>query len=828
LLRFGSDGSDNEEDAVAVEVRDGAAPPLLGDIVGYAVPSFERVLATAIAELTGDGTPDVAVLTRQLVYVFPGTTGHALGAPAEYELPAGLRDELRIGMDVSDLDGDGHDDVVVTGSGQYSALPFLGVFYQSPEGGLEPVESIATVSSRRVRVADLDGDGRQDLISAELEGATYTLELRRQTSSRVFGPPASLTVTFNDEPGLLQLLVGDVDGNGRTDVLVLAAELGRITGPHLALFLQNGTGGFEPPRFLEDRLMTAFVNAVALGDLDRDGVSEVVVAHGGNRASEWQPYLSIFSEESFDGGGSTDHIDTYDMPSAVVVADLDNDGRSDAIVAHNGFGSLSTHRQGPHGRLFPRLLTPFVLSDTWIPETLTAGDLDRDGAIDVVLGNSYGSIAIAWGEPVDPANMKSLSILVAGDGEGRVTSSPPGIDCGAVCDASFKAGTWVRLRGEAAPGSTFEGWRGHACTTGRDGSCTVVVMNSVVQADFGRSASRLTVNRTGNGSGRVTSDVPGIDCGDDCEEEYRKGWWVTLTAEPGPGFEFGGWSGSDYCTGPPEPSCRVHIEGDKTVSAYFKIPDPTLTVRVTGGQYGEVIFHGAPCRGICEYLVALGDAVYLNANPDPGARFGGWTGACTGFHVCRVVMDQDREVGASFDFPLAFDSTLIPDAETAVVYRAALAARGGTPPYTFALIEGKLPKGLSLSSAGTIAGTPTNAASTSATVEVRDTAGGIAQRGISISVVRAVRVATRELPKGIVGRPYSATLSAKYGRAPMSWRISRGLLPAGLALDGASGQISGTPEAAGNVTLTVQVDDALGGQRRRTLKLKVRVEGQGG
>jgi chitodextrinase len=75
----------------------------------------------------------------------------------------------------------------------------------------------------------------------------------------------------------------------------------------------------------------------------------------------------------------------------------------------------------------------------------------------------------------------ALTVAKAGTGSGRVTSSPPGLDCGATCSASFASGTTVTLAAAAAAGSTFVGWEG-ACTG--TGSCvtTMTAARSVTAA----------------------------------------------------------------------------------------------------------------------------------------------------------------------------------------------------------------------------------------------------------------------------------------------------------------------------------------------------------
>ncbi len=76
----------------------------------------------------------------------------------------------------------------------------------------------------------------------------------------------------------------------------------------------------------------------------------------------------------------------------------------------------------------------------------------------------------------------------------------------------------------------------------------------------------LTISKAGTGSGRVTSDLPGIDCGTSCLSTYESGTPVTLSAQPDPGSTFAGWSGAG-CSG--TGNCVVTIADHVTVTATF-------------------------------------------------------------------------------------------------------------------------------------------------------------------------------------------------------------------------------------------------------------------
>src|SRR5206468_1365268 len=135
----------------------------------------------------------------------------------------------------------------------------------------------------------------------------------------------------------------------------------------------------------------------------------------------------------------------------------------------------------------------------------------------------------------------TLVVSTAGTGNGTVTSSPAGINCDPSCSASYSSGTAVTLT--AAPNGPFifTGWSGGVCAV-------ILSAAATVTATFDLQTFTLTVSKAGTSDGTVTSTPAGIACGPSCAGSYASGTVVTLTAAPGAGSVFTGWSGGG-CTG---------------------------------------------------------------------------------------------------------------------------------------------------------------------------------------------------------------------------------------------------------------------------------------
>ncbi len=138
-----------------------------------------------------------------------------------------------------------------------------------------------------------------------------------------------------------------------------------------------------------------------------------------------------------------------------------------------------------------------------------------------------------------------------------------------------------------------------------------------------------------------------------------------------------------------------------------------------------------------------------------------------------------------------------------------IVASGGSGPYSFSILSGALPAGMTLAAGGSLSGTPTASGSFIFAVRATDANGCNGSLGYSLTVnCPAIALSPLTLPGGLNGIPYNQTVSASGGTAPYTF-TSGGTLPVGLALS-SGGILAGTPTANGGFSFIVVARDANG------------------
>ncbi len=239
-----------------------------------------------------------------------------------------------------------------------------------------------------------------------------------------------------------------------------------------------------------------------------------------------------------------------------------------------------------------------------------------------------------------------LAVDLAGDGSGTVSGDPVGIACPGICTQAVQQGTAVTLTAVAAVGSVFAGWTGDCSGTG---SCGIVLGSDRAATATFIALHPLSVNLSGTGGGLVDADVGGIDCPTICTTDLSSDTVATLTATPDAGSAFAGWGG-DCADAGSAPTCEVTMSQARTVDAIFIAVDHDLGVTLLGDGAGEVTSapDGIDCGGTCSAHLRQATTVVLTATPILGATFMGWGGDCSGAGVCRLTMDGDHAITATF------------------------------------------------------------------------------------------------------------------------------------------------------------------------------------
>ena len=168
----------------------------------------------------------------------------------------------------------------------------------------------------------------------------------------------------------------------------------------------------------------------------------------------------------------------------------------------------------------------------------------------------------------------TMTVAKDGNGAGTVASVPDGIDCGPTCSTTFLHNTVITLTATPKEGSLFDKWQGDCAADGP--TCTTTVTGTRdVTATFTLITYTLSVTKTGDGSGLVTSEPAGIDCDATCSAVFNYNTVVTLTAVPITGSKIAEWAGDCTVDGL---VCVTTMTGAREVTTTFNLITADLSV----------------------------------------------------------------------------------------------------------------------------------------------------------------------------------------------------------------------------------------------------------
>lgn len=336
-------------------------------------------VALATADLDNDGHQDLVSANHAHVTLstfFQSGAGALAPEPLLLGGPPGMR--IPVSVAVADVDGDGDQDIASANLGDN-----LTVFYQSPSGlfGSEPLilgDSVLTDNPVSIVIDDLDGNGTQDLLSANR--FSHNLTAFFQDPSGVFDPSPLELGSLATTGSPMAVEVADIDGDGRRDIV----SANQLTDT-LAVFIQEGGGGFDrlPTFSLDGDPIDNGRQDVAVADVDGDGGVDLVSTDpgGGSLTIYFQSPLGEFAATSVKSGP------TPSSPTSIDTADLDDDGDLDLVSVSDHSELLTLFLQGKPGEFEAEQLSldDSVFSSDF--NSVRAADVDDDGAVDLVLAD---------------------------------------------------------------------------------------------------------------------------------------------------------------------------------------------------------------------------------------------------------------------------------------------------------------------------------------------------------------------------------------------------------------------------------------------------------
>jgi hypothetical protein len=306
--------------------------------------------------------------------------------------------------------------------------------------GLSFLNSSSTptrIDNTFVTTADFNGDGKLDLAVAGFNSTTGSsvgvfLGNGDGTFSQAQPPPivgpanqaTSIAAADFNGDGIPDMAV-TLPGLGSQGQIPIPAEWGRVQ-----ILLGNGDGTFAAAQAILETTYNTWDDEpfVAAGDFNGDGIPDLAVASGGNLDSDTVSAPGTVTILLGKGDGTftlKSTAATGVVPLSIAVGDFNGDGKADLAVADAGGATGATSVTSPgavtillgngDGTFTPSPVSPATGPS---PVSVTAGDFNRDGTLDLAVANSYNNVFLGL------AQVPGTVTILLGDGDGTFTQSP--------------------------------------------------------------------------------------------------------------------------------------------------------------------------------------------------------------------------------------------------------------------------------------------------------------------------------------------------------------------------------------------------------------------